>query len=62
MGECWIPTNINMRNSEIKTFSEKLDRIVTEFIDLKKADDDYEGDHTSEAEIKAIRAKIEPKV
>jgi len=35
MGECWIPTNIRMRSSEIKTYSEKLGRLVEEFKDLK---------------------------
>ena len=49
MGECWLPTNISLRSSEIKAYSERLDRLVGEFNDLKKADDEYEGDHTSEA-------------
>lgn len=62
MGECWIPTNISLRSSEIKTFSERLDRLVGEFTDLKKADDEYEGDHISEAELRRLRNQIEPKV
>lgn len=44
-----------MRSSELKTFSDKLDRVTSEFKDLKKSDEEYEGEATSEKEIKRIR-------
>ena len=48
MDECQIPVNIALRASEVTQFSEKLDRMIDEFHDLKKADADFEG--TSESE------------
>ena len=62
MGDCEIPTNINMRANEIDQFVERLTNIQNEFRDLKQADDEFEGTTDSEAEIKELIADIDKKL
>jgi hypothetical protein len=41
---------------------DKIDAVLEEFKELKKADEDFEGDSTKETEIKEMISKIEEKV
>lgn len=59
MGECEIPVNIAVRKNELLTYEEKLERILEEFTDLKRADEDYKGDKNSEDTIKALIKRID---
>ena len=60
LDDCEIPVNIALRRSELEGLSERLDRMMDDFKDLKQADLDYEdGDTAEERQIKASVAKIE---
>ena len=54
MDDCYIPVMIKTRANEVSFFIEKLHRLMTEFDDLKKADDEFEGTEESEADIKEV--------
>ena len=58
MDDCYIPVMIKTRANEVAYFSDKLDRLMTEFDDLKKADDEFEGTEESEADIKQVISSI----
>lgn len=62
MGDCDIPVNIQVRRNEVSAFTDRLNRIKQDFKDLKQADDDFEGESSSEKEIKELIAKIEQRL
>ena len=59
MGDCDIPVNIQVRRNEVQAYLERLERIKMDFRDLKQADEDFDGDSSSEREIKALIKQIE---
>lgn len=62
LDDFFIPTNIKHRADEIGNLKDKIDAVLEEFKELKKADEDFEGDSTKETEIKEMISKIEEKV
>jgi len=62
MGECELPVNIALRANEIDQFREKLERINDDFLDLKQADEDFDGTSESEGDIKQLIITIEEKL
>lgn len=47
-----MPVNIAHRADEIENLNEKINAILNEFIELKTADEDFEGNKESELKIK----------
>lgn len=61
-GDFWIPVNINHRTDELENLNEKLEIRIKEFEDLKKADEDFEGNKQAEIEIKTKLAEIKKRL
>ena len=62
MGDCEIPTNINMRGNEVDQLAERLDNLQKDFAEMKQADEDFEGTAESEKEIKALITEIDKRL
>ena len=54
MGRCWIPVNIDHRAQEVKDLGLKLEIMLEEFKELRRADDDFDGDRITEDRIKEL--------
>ena len=48
MNKCWLPVNIDHRADEIQNLNERLEIMLDEFKDLKRADDEFDGDTETE--------------
>jgi len=62
LGDYWIAVNIAHRGDEIQNLQEKLDVLHDDFNEIKKADDDFEGDAKSEASIKKMVSGLSAKL
>lgn len=54
LGDFWIPMNISHRADEIENLNEKISALINDFKELKKADEDFEGDKEMEKNISAM--------
>jgi hypothetical protein len=52
MHDCMIPCNVDKRAKEVENFTNDLNMIQADFIELVKQDASYQGDLSSENEIK----------
>ncbi len=62
MDDCNIPVNIKVRRNQVDDFCNKLERMKLDFVDLKKADADFEGTSDSEDKIKDLIKQIEQRL